>query len=311
MEDFTQELVEVLKEMTGPDIRVILTEVTKVNDQTSKAINLIRLKLNVHRLFYPKEFYEEYCRGRSITEIAEEILEMFQNDALRAELELKAGILDPCDFDKVKNQLYCRLVNFDKSQKYLENKCYLKWLDFAVCFYILVESKDDRHTITDVTTDLYNAWNVSENELLETAFKNLCNHYPAKLVELDSVIEKYADSAENPADFAEYMNPPESAVAKSMYILTNTMHSNSAIAICYPNVLKHFTESQKVDEVIILPSSIHESILIPIQEGQKLDAEHCNQTIREINATKVLPEEVLSDHAYIYCRISTQIKIFR
>ena len=132
MEDFTQELVEVLKEMTSPDIRVILTEVMKVNDQTSKAVSLIRPELNVSRLFYPKEFYEEYCRGKSMAEIAEEILETFQNDALRAEIELKIGILNPFDFDKVKSQLYCRLVNFERSRKYLLDKCYIKWIDASI-----------------------------------------------------------------------------------------------------------------------------------------------------------------------------------
>ena len=311
MEDFTQELVEVLKEMTSPDIRVILTEVMKVNDQTSKAVSLIRPELNVSRLFYPREFYEEYCRGRSMKEIAEEILETFQNDALRAEIELKIGILNPFDFDKVKNQLYCRLVNFERSRKYLLDKCYIKWIDFAVCFYIMVESGDDHRTIMDVTTDLSSAWDVSEEELIETAFKNLCNNYPAKIEGINSVIESYTCKIENPEEFADYMNPSDLSAGKSMHILTNAVCSNSAIAICYPSLLKNFAENHGVDEVVIIPSSLHEVILLPKQKGQEMDARGCNQIIREINATKLLPEEVLSDHAYIYCRISNQIKIFQ
>ena len=311
MEDFTQELVEVLKGMTDPDIRVVLMKVTKVNDQTSKAVSLVRPELNVSRLFYPREFYEEYCRGRSMAEIAEEILETFQNDALRAEIELRIGILNPFDFDKVKNQLYCRLVNFERSRKYLINKCYIKWIDFAVCFYIMVESGDDHRTIMDVTADLSSAWDVPEEELLETALENLCNNYPAKIEGINSVIESYTCKIENPEEFADYMNPTDLSIGKFMYILTNAMCVGSAIAVCYPDVLKNFAESQGVDDVIIFPSSTHEVILVPKRKGQEMDARYCSQIIREINATKVLPEEVLSDHAYIYCRISNQIKIFR
>ena len=310
MGDFTQELVEVLKGMTGPDIWVILTEVTKVNDRTSKAISLIRPELNVSRLFYPKEFYEEYCRGKRMIEIAGEILETFRNDAVRAELELKIGILDPFDFGRVKRQLYCRLINFDRSRNYLKNKCFVQWLDFAVCFYIMVESGNNRRTIADVTTELQNAWKVPKNELLKTALENLCNDYPAKIEDLRSVIEQQIQSAEHPDEFAEFLNPPEFPAGKSMHILTNAMCFDSAIALCYPDVLKNFAESQGAEEVILFPSSVHEIILVPKQKGLELDAGWCGQLVREINATKVLPEEVLSDHAYLYSRKSNEIKIF-
>ena len=310
MENFTQELVEVLKGMTGPEIRVILTEVTKANDQTSKAVSLIRPESNVSRLFYLREFFEENSRGRSIKEIAEEILETFQNDAVRAELELRIGILNPFDFESVKYQLYCRLLNLDRNRKYLENKCYLEWLDFAVCFYIMAESRGDRRTIMNVTSDLFRTWEVSKNELLETAFENLCSNYPAKIEEVKKVLDTYIRSLENPKDFEGYMNLPDSSVGKSMHILTNGMCEDGATAICYPDVLKNFAERQGVDEVIIFPSSLHEVILVPKHEGMEIDAGFCRQIIREINAANLLPEEVLSDHAYIYCRKSNQIKIF-
>ena len=311
MEDFTQELVEVLKGMTDPGIRVISMEVTKVNDQTSKAISLVRPELNVSRLFYPREYYEEYCRGKSIAEIAEKILETFQDDAMRAELELRIGILNPFDFESVKYQLYCRLLNLDRNRKYLENKCYLEWLDFAVCFYIMAESREDRRTIMNVTSDLFHTWEVSKDELLETALENLCNDYPAKIEDVKKVLERYICSLENPEDFAGYMNLPDFPDGMSMHVLTNGMCEDGVIVICYPDVLKKFAEEQGVDEVIIFPSSLHEIILVPKQKGQEMDAEYCSQIIREINTANLLPEEVLGDHAYIYCRKSNQIKIFR
>lgn len=310
MEDFTQELVEVLKGMAGPDIRVILMEVTKANDQTAEAVSLIQPKRNVSRLFYPKEFQKEHCMGRKVKEIAAEIFETFQNDTIRAELELKLGILDTFNFDRVKRQLCCRLVNYGRSRKYLENRCFVKWLDLAVCFYILAESGGERRTIMDVTGGLRHAWEVSEQELLETAFENLCNDYPAKIEGLDSMIEDYMKSADNQDEFAEYMNLSEPEFGKSMHVLTNAMCADGAIAICYPDILKNFAESQGAEEVIIFPASIHEVILLPKHRGMELDAGYCSQIIRTINAEKVLPEEVLSDHAYLYSRKSDEIKIF-
>lgn len=95
-----------------------------------------------------------------------------------------------------------------------------------------------------------------------------------------------------------------------MHVLTNAMCSDSAIALCYPDVLKNFAESQGAEEVILFPSSVHEIILVPKQEGLELDAGWCGRLVREINAAKVPPEEVLSDHAYLYSRKSNEIKIF-
>ena len=52
------------------------------------------------------------------------------------------------------------------------------------------------------------------------------------------------------------------------------------------------------DEVIIIPSSVHEVILLPIEMKDKVD--EINAIIQTINKTMLAPEEILSDHAYLY-----------
>ena len=49
---------------------------------------------------------------------------------------------------------------------------------------------------------------------------------------------------------------------------------------------------------ILLPSSIHEVILIP--KSKSPDLKDLNEMINEVNETQVQEEEVLSDHAYYY-----------
>lgn len=107
----------------------------------------------------------------------------------------------------------------------------------------MVESGHNRRTIADVTTELQNAWKIPKNELLKTALENLCNDYPAKIEDLRSVIEQQIQSAEHPDEFAEFLNPPEFPAGKSMHVLTNAMCSDSAIALCCPDVLKNFAEN--------------------------------------------------------------------
>ena len=48
----------------------------------------------------------------------------------------------------------------------------------------------------------------------------------------------------------------------------------------------------------MLPSSIHECILIPEEEGMYQEA--LTEIVTEINESQVDPREVLSDQAYFY-----------
>ena len=49
----------------------------------------------------------------------------------------------------------------------------------------------------------------------------------------------------------------------------------------------------------MLPSSVHECILIPEEDGMTQEA--LTGLVTEINENQVDPREVLSDQAYYYC----------
>ena len=57
----------------------------------------------------------------------------------------------------------------------------------------------------------------------------------------------------------------------------------------------------------ILPSSVHEVIIVPYSEiyvCSKLD-----EMVREINSTQVEEEDVLSNHVYLYDRVSGKLRV--
>ena len=61
-------------------------------------------------------------------------------------------------------------------------------------------------------------------------------------------------------------------------------------------MLKEFAEEMGHD-LYIIPSSIHETILLPMLGD---DWEALSQMVKEVNATQLAPEEILSDHVYLY-----------
>ena len=60
-------------------------------------------------------------------------------------------------------------------------------------------------------------------------------------------------------------------------------------------------------DFFILPSSVHEVLLVPASEGLK--KEDLTEMVREINKTEVSPNEVLSDIVYVYDHSADNLKM--
>lgn len=91
-----------------------------------------------------------------------------------------------------------------------------------------------------------------------------------------------------------------------MYVLTNQRGIYGAAAMLYPELLKDFAERQKTD-LVILPSSVHEVLLVPVRGS--LDFAWFRCMVRSINRSEVPPEDWLSDQVYVYRRREGRVKI--
>ena len=93
-----------------------------------------------------------------------------------------------------------------------------------------------------------------------------------------------------------------------MYVMTNEQQINGATVLIYDNVIQEFA-CQKNTSLYILPSSIHEVILLP-DDGQ-LEPANLAEMVREINKHDVAATEKLSDTIYYYDTESHQISCIR
>ena len=80
-------------------------------------------------------------------------------------------------------------------------------------------------------------------------------------------------------------------------IITNKNHIKEASAILDKKTVNSFFESIGVKKIVVLPSSIHETIIIPAFDG--IDIEQFNAMVCEVNKLEVAPGEQLSDRAYL------------
>lgn len=85
-----------------------------------------------------------------------------------------------------------------------------------------------------------------------------------------------------------------------VWVFTNEDMINGAVNILYKDLLREFSEQNQCSDLYIIPSSIHEVLLIPMIGDTSLeDRSNFLMMLREINE-EIIEEEVLSDFVYIY-----------
>ena len=82
-----------------------------------------------------------------------------------------------------------------------------------------------------------------------------------------------------------------------MYVLTNMTSCNGAGAMFCAELLEKIQTKLDCD-YFLLPSSIHEVIIVPDEGGY--DREELNVMVQTINASEVDPKDRLADHAFYY-----------
>jgi hypothetical protein len=200
------------------------------------------------------------------------------------------------DYEKVRGNLRLKLVNYKKNEEWLDDVVFVHFLDLAgVVFVNVTMGKGEQGTITVMKSHMV-AWGKSEEDLLHDAMENMKDDY------LITPMEEILKDVMNPIGI-EGMNVIEEI---PMYVLYNSKRLLGAGLMMVTNVLKEAADMMKCDNIMILPSSIHEIMLLPYEEGN-IDLAGLTETIREVNESSVEAEEVLSDHPYLYSREQDKI----
>ena len=208
------------------------------------------------------------------------------------EMTVSPAIFKLEKFEYVKDRIIYRLVNYKKNEEILEDCPYLKLYDLALTFRWVAHSDDIGISTALVTNQEMEAWGISMNELLLAARENTPRLFPAQMVDMDEMIQRAG------------VCMPMDRSAIPMYIMTNRQEVNGASVLLYDDVLQTFALKKKTD-FYILPSSIHEVILVP---SDRIDNPSDLFTmVEDANRTVVALGDILSDSVYYYNREKNQI----
>lgn len=195
------------------------------------------------------------------------------------------------EFENVRGKIIYRLVNYEKNKELLEDCPHRRLHDLAVTFRWVAHIDDDGVSTSLITNRQVKEWGITVNDLVLAAQQNTPRLFPAKIIDMEEML----------AGKVSFILYPS---AIPMYILTNEQEINGASALLYGDVLKDFADKKGTD-MYILPSSIHEVILLPsdrINDPTKLLS-----MVHDANTTVVSIGDVLSDSVYYYDRKTDHI----
>ena len=133
----------------------------------------------------------------------------------------------------------------------------------------------------------------------EMSLKKQKDNIVAILINAEANKERLKSMTETLNDMMKESQDIVEDIPETLFILSNETRQFGAISMLYPEVLKEFCEEKMIGGVFVIPSSIHE-VLLMIADKNKADVGYIKQMIKEVNNENVSEVERLSDSLYYY-----------
>ena len=282
---FKKQILEGLRrEESRKDIS--LHKIEKNNGVILDAVTITDGEEQMVPTIYLKDFYESYLRGIPMEEIIYQILEINEEKGIRG------GRIDTVvfeDYNKAKSHICYKVINQEMNKDLLRNVPYVSFLDLAVVFYYRIDEDVIRGGSFLVHNCNMESWGVTVQELYADAELNTSRNLPYSFQGMEEMLCQLLGGVP--------MEKEGRKEEEEMFILTNSSKYYGAAAMLYPHVLSHISKLLH-GNYFVLPSSIHECILVP--DTGKFTQDELERMVREVNETQVEAEEVLSHHVYYY-----------
>ena len=281
-----------IKEYLPPeykDAEVAVNDVLKNNDRTLTGLTILKDGSNIAPTIYLEPYAADIEAGRPIASVLEEIAKIQQTESTR--MFFDASFLK--DYEKVKPRLSVRMCDPEKNPEYLKDKPYTAYGELAATYRIRIMAEEEMTGSAAVTNDMLQTWGITKDQLHQDTVQAESVRNPAGLYRMDDIL--FASEQRNLLEAGE----PLQAGSLPVYVLTNQDKTDGAGVIVQDGVLEKVGGLMGAD-FYMLPSSIHEVLILPDDGG--MDIKELQKMVREVNATQVAPDEVLSDKVQYYDR---------
>lgn len=264
------------------------TEYRMVNKTANNGQVLNGVQLVSDNRLCPVVWIENIVTEEDTTETVIEKIKTTLNNAKVEEFDVKAIT----EFPIVKNRIVFRLINYDKNNSILANVPHRQWLDLALVYYIFINSSYTAR----IDNKIMQHWDIDEETLYHLAMENTPRLQVVKRIRLDNMIEEMG-----------FGHMIDDIGGSPFVVMSNETNCYGASVMAYPELMKSITEGMQTD-LVILPSSIHEVLLLPCPDN---DLSSLLAMVKTVNETEVSDEDFLSDNVYVYDITTKEIRVVK
>lgn len=295
-QEFTEAVLEEIRKKADGSFDVLIRDTIKNNDVKITGIYAVARDSDIGPCVYLDEFYKEYEDGGM--ELGESVDEIYRLVTKYLNNVPDVDVSCFLSWEPVQSNIYAKLVNAKQNKLQLETIPHRMFLDLAVVYYAVVRDKEQEIGTILIRNEHMKSWDQDEETLYQTAMCNMRADGEANFVSMETMLKQIYSDADIPLDVRECNT--------GMYILTNSRKKFGASEILDKSTLRMIADKLG-DEFIVLPSSIHETIVLPSRMGTGYGS--LADMVREVNDTEVMEEERLSYHVYVYSRDEDTLQI--
>lgn len=277
----------------GDTATVNIEKVLKNNGVTLHGVSVMEKGCNIAVNIYLDDLYLQYIQGKQFGGIVEEVYRVWQENRKQEKADMGFFL----DYGQVKNRVCYKVIGLESNMELLERVPHVPFLDMAAVFYCDVPEAETGMAATVLIRNSHlEMWGITRKELYGDAKRNTPGIRPPRLQPVREILQELAGEAEG--GIADLMLGDMPA----MYVLGNGNRMFGAAAMLYEGILEDVSEILG-DGFLLLPSSIHEVILVPAG-----DAEMCGEMVHSINAAQVPEEEILTNSVYRFSRENKKLE---
>lgn len=288
-EELKESVTEILHDRYGMDATVEARTMEKMNE-TYDALTVkpedsqIGVNLNTNAL------YKEYEKGISFECIASKAAEIAEN-ALNSRPDFDIDSFK--DYSRMKETLTMEVVSAERNAELLQTVPHKNIEDMAVVYRFEITTNVEGRSSILVTNNMLEQYGITADQLHEDALRNAPEIKPVVIEGMAQVLAKQMG-----VDNVEMLGlnvPPEQ---EQIFVASVEGYVHGAGVIAYQNFMEQASERVGGESFFILPSSIHEILIVP--DNGLMSLEHLENMVKEVNASVVDPSEKLTDNVYHY-----------
>lgn len=275
-DEFKNYLLGELASLDG-DVRIESRKVVKEGIGSVDSITFVFEDGNLSPNVYVETLFDKYLEGdQSIKDIAMDAID------LAVQAHNSAYYFDISSFNRknLRRHISLRLVNRENNQELLSSCAYIEFMDLvAIPKWNLKINKAPASVL--ITKEMQkNCLEITDEELLKIAMKSI-KPTDYKLSEMFEMLGIFSENERS-----------------GMYILTNKKRQYGSNAMMNDSILKAAYEQLGNVEFYIIPSSVHELIIMPYYDVD--DPSMLKAICKDVNNTQLDKVDILGYNIYYY-----------